>query len=99
MATAATPKYKLFRVFMFSPPLSDSEGSVATPGSRFAIGGDLILFCGIMRIFRTGLQKLPTWLKKILSSRPGLGIFERMIAVLTFGGRPRTELSFCVATG
>jgi hypothetical protein len=28
MATAATPKYKLFRVFMFSPPLSDSEGSV-----------------------------------------------------------------------
>src|SRR5215813_6920838 len=25
MATAATPKYKLFCVFMLSPPLSDSE--------------------------------------------------------------------------
>jgi hypothetical protein len=49
-----------------------------------------------MRIFRIGLQKLPTWLKKILSSRPGLEIFERMIAVLAFAGRPSCPAQFFV---
>jgi len=52
-----------------------------------------------MRIFRTGLQKLPTRLKKILSSRPGFEIFERMIAVLTFAGTLSCALSFRVAAG
>jgi hypothetical protein len=47
-----------------------------------------------MRIFRTGLQKLPTRLKKILSSRPGLEIFERMIAVLTFADTLSCALTF-----
>jgi hypothetical protein len=69
------------------------------PGSRSTIVRDLILFCGIMRIFRSGLQKLPTWLKKILSSRPGLSDFERMIAVLTFADTLPCALSFRVAAG
>jgi hypothetical protein len=64
------------------------------PESRSTIGGDLILFCGIMRIFRIGLQKLPTWLKKILSSRLGLSDFERMIAVLTLAGTPLHRAHF-----
>jgi hypothetical protein len=97
MATADTPKYKVFRVFMFSPPLSDSEGSVR---NAWIAVGDVILFCGIMRIFRTGLQKLPTWLKKILSSRPGLEVFERMIAVLTIRLQAAAPSSVsCVAAG
>jgi len=49
-----------------------------------------------MRIFRIGLQKLQTRLKKILSSRPGLSDFERMIAVLTLAGWPWCPAPFFV---
>jgi hypothetical protein len=55
---------------MLSPPLSDFEISLAIAGDRRPRQwATLFYYPAIMRIFRTGLQKLPIRLKKILSSR------------------------------
>jgi hypothetical protein len=95
MATAATPKYKLFRVFIASPPLSVSEITLAMP--KPVVGNDRrraqILYA-IMRIFRSRLQKQPTRLREILFSRHGLADFQFVIKILEILGalgltRPR----------
>jgi hypothetical protein len=83
---------------MFSPPLSDSEGSVRN--ASIAVNDRWRPYFVLRHNAHIShrFAKLPTRLKKILSSRVGLGIFERVITVLNIrpaGGR--AQHSFCIA--